>query len=403
MVFDILAVLVLMLTSVKAFRNPSSRRNLFLFERRCSSLFSNSNLELEKKKIVFLGTPSCAAESLEILANESRNKLYEIVAVVTQPPAPSGRKQKIQKSPVHELAEKLSILVLHPEKANNADFLGQLVDLSPDLCITAAYGNFLPSKFLKIPKLGTVNIHPSLLPKYRGAAPVQRCLENGDSKSGVTVLYTVLKMDAGPIIKQVECELDGHEQAPRFLSDMFKVGTQELIKALPSIFEGSVQVIEQDEEGVTHAPKLAAGDARLDFATINALVAHNKVRGYADWPGVWSTFTVGDEGNTVEPLRIKITTTVVLSPNADHATDDIIGDPLFDNAVTLVKHGDKMDVLRVRCGDGSVLGLVEVQPAGKKVMAAKAFVNGLRGANLRWISPPPPPPPPVPATTKHVD
>ena len=136
----------------------------------------------DRKKLVFLGTPECAARSLEILSTASSEVGYDLVAVVTQPPAPSGRNKKLTPSPVHILADKLQIPVLCPEKAKDPVFLESLRILQPDLCITAAYGNFLPTTFLQIPKLGTINIHPSLLPKYRGAAPVQRCLENGDKE-----------------------------------------------------------------------------------------------------------------------------------------------------------------------------------------------------------------------------
>lgn len=127
----------------------------------------------------------------------SEDSGFELVGVITQPPAPAGRKKKLTNSPVHDYASSTSIPVLYPTSAKDDDFLSSLENLNVDLCITAAYGQFLPKRFLAIPKLGTVNIHPSLLPKYRGAAPVQRCLENGDSDTAISILYTVLKMDAG--------------------------------------------------------------------------------------------------------------------------------------------------------------------------------------------------------------
>ena len=174
---------------------------------------------MSTKRVVFLGTPDVAAKSLEMIVERSKAGKgtnssedpdydgFEVVAVVSQPPAPSGRKMKLTPSPVQLMAESLGIPLHAPAKAKDEDFLAMLEGLKPDLCITAAYGNFLPKRFLAIPKFGTLNIHPSLLPLYRGAAPVQRCLENGDTVTGITVAETVLKMDAGPVVRQEEYQL----------------------------------------------------------------------------------------------------------------------------------------------------------------------------------------------------
>jgi methionyl-tRNA formyltransferase len=328
------------------------------------------------------GTPDVAANCLRILQTAAvlQDSNFDIVAVVTQPPAPVGRTKKITASPVQITAEELSIPVLSPEKAKDEDFLSALEALSPDLCITAAYGNYLPKRFLSIPKCGTVNIHPSLLPKYRGAAPAQRCLEAGDATSGVSVLFTVQKMDAGPIIKQHTCVLSGQEKAPDFLVDMFSIGTNLLIEALPPIFSGDIlrDVIQQDESQATAADKLSPLEARTDFSCLSALQVHNKARGLAGWPGLWSTFTATPEGGAEsEPQRIKIITTVLKDWTAVTPTRDI-----------LVIRDGKRDLLQVVCGDGSLLGISEVQPSGKKVMPVRDFVNGLRGSTLRWTVPP---------------
>lgn len=344
-----------------------------------------------RKKIVFLGTPDCAVKSLEILANARTHADFDIVAVVTQPPAPAGRNKKLVPSPVHVAADKLSIPVLCPEKAKDPEFLLQLEKLEPDLCITAAYGNFLPTSFLKLPKRGTVNIHPSLLPLYRGAAPVQRCLENGDPVTGVSVVFTVLKMDAGPIIKQITKNLTGNEKATELLPEMFVVGTEELINLLPAIFADNISTTPQDEGQATAAPKLASADARTDFSCTNARVIHNKLRGYSEWPGIWSTFQFGNE--TAEAKRIKIITTIVIS-DAPTLADATATSPSthLSRQVQPIKHNG-VDCLRVVCGDGSVLGIVELQPESKKVMQCKTFLNGLRGEPLFWCQPPPLPAP----------
>lgn len=159
-----------------------------------------------RKKVVFLGTPDIAASSLELLIEASRQGKgggFDVVRAVSNPPARTGRKKVLQPSPVQALAERESVPVMTPATARDEEFLAELEGLEPDLCITAAYGQFLPRRFLDIPKYGTLNVHPSLLPLYRGASPVQRCLEAGDTKTGVTVAFTVLKMDAGPVVKQM--------------------------------------------------------------------------------------------------------------------------------------------------------------------------------------------------------
>ena len=338
------------------------------------------------KRVVFLGTPDVAARSLQLLHAASLEKKggadhFDIVAVVSQPPAPSGRNKKLTPSAVHALAESLRIPLHTPDSAKDEAFLGMLEALSPDLCITAAYGNFLPKRFLAIPKYGTLNIHPSLLPKYRGAAPVQRCLENGDAESGVSVAVTVLKMDAGPIIRQIRVPLTGKEKAPDFLMSMFETGTEALLSALPSYFAGTIDKTAQDDTQASPAAKLNVSEARVDFSTMSAMTVHNKCRGFAGWPGIWATFRV--EGVSEE--RVKIITTAVL-PAEGKPSETCSGKcELMKQAI--LEDGSKRDLLKVVCADGSVLGILELQPPSKKVMDAKSFVNGLRGAGVSWVAP----------------
>ena len=175
-------------------------------------------------KVVFLGTPEVAAASLQKIYDYARSSsTFELSSVVTQPPRRAGRKKRLQPTPVQLTTESLSpdIKILTPENAKEDDFLSTLESLSPDLMITAAYGCYLPKRFLRIPRLGTVNIHPSLLPRWRGASPVQRSLEAGDEEIGVTVLYTVTAMDAGPIISQVSRPNDGVKGASEEVKKSF--------------------------------------------------------------------------------------------------------------------------------------------------------------------------------------
>lgn len=309
-------------------------------------------------------------------SKDGRGGGFDIVSVVTQPPAPSGRKLKLTPSPVQTLAESEKVPVLCPDKAKDPTFLSALETLAPDLCITAAYGNFLPSKFLAIPRYGTLNIHPSLLPKYRGASPVQRTLQAGDTVTGVSVLFTELKMDAGPLLAQVPYPLRGEEKAPELLQTLFTAGTEALLEALPSVWDGTARLVEQQEEQASQAEKIRAEEAQICFERESALRVHNKVRAFAGWPGTWATFEVAEEGEKEgegKVVRLKIVTTRVGEGEEGVGAGRVVG-----------VLGGKKGGLRVRCGDGSVLDILEVQPPGKKVMDCKSYANGLRGRSLRW-------------------
>lgn len=322
-----------------------------------------------KKRVVFLGTPQVAAKSLQKLHKESASpsSTFTIAGVVTQPPAPVGRKRQMTKSPVHQMAETLSLEpVLTPVSASEPEFLAKMRDLQPDLCITAAYGNFLPSKFLNIPDCGTLNIHPSLLPAFRGAAPVPRALQMGVNETGVTILVTVLKMDAGPIIARCTRKLSGDERTPELLEELFDTGTQALLDLFPNVWDGTLSNQFQDDASSTHAPKIAKEEARLSF-TENAVMVHNQVRAFAGWPGSWADFVlINDAGR--EEIRLKIGRTTVLRP-----------DGVMCLGIHEVSFDEEKNCLAITCGDGSMIGLLEVQPPSKKSMDARSFWNGLRG------------------------
>lgn len=186
----------------------SSTRRSLLWSARTTTSMDTANGE--RKKVVFLGTPEIAASSLGLLLEASRQGKgggFDVVRAVSNPPARTGRKKVLQPSAVQALADSEGVTVMTPATARDEEFLAGLEELQPDLCITAAYGQFLPRRFLDIPKFGTLNVHPSLLPLYRGASPVQRCLEAGDTETGVTVAFTVLKMDAGPVVRQTVTSL----------------------------------------------------------------------------------------------------------------------------------------------------------------------------------------------------
>lgn len=340
-------------------------------------LFSGTSASSEKKRVLFLGSPTFAAESLQTIhaASLAQDSLFDVVGVVTVPV--SGQKKII--NPVETTARKLGLPVHRPETAKDPEFLTQLEGMNLDLCITAAYGNYLPKRFLAIPMRGTVNIHPSLLPKYRGAAPVQRCLENGDAMTGVSIAFTQLKMDSGPVISQVLYPLTGNEKTPQVLTDCFRLGTQALLSALPAILDGTIVATPQEDSQKSEAPKLTAPESILSIATMSATQIHNKCRAFADWPGTNITLQVGDADSPAVPMKLITTTVLAAAPGSAPCTQDVV----------MVKHhylDKEVYVLRVVCGDGSVLGIVELQQPMRKVMGARDFVNGLRGERrMRWL------------------
>mmetsp|Transcript_18150 Transcript_18150/g.39570 ORF Transcript_18150/g.39570 Transcript_18150/m.39570 type:complete len:412 (-) Transcript_18150:143-1378(-) len=348
-----------------------------------SRLFSTSdeNSSGEKKRVVFLGTPEVAATTLRKLHEDSVGK-YDIVCVITQPPKRRRRKGKAEPSPVGAVAEELGLPVLCPDKANDKEFLDSLEqEIKPDLFITAAYGQYLPKRFLATPSLGTVNIHPSLLPRWRGASPVQRSLEAGDNPVGVTVLYTVSQMDAGPIIAQkeetIEDENSEDATAAKVLPWLFEIGTDLLIESMPDILSGAISFEKgqpQDEDQVVQAAMIDSSEAEMKPWEESAATLHNRLRGFSMWPGAFIYLEVG-EGSV--PVKYKILETRLLEENAQGGPTDAIE-----------RGPTKKDGLRLVCFDGSILEINRLQPATKKPVDALSFLNGLQGRTVRYVRTP---------------
>lgn len=329
------------------------------------------------KRVVFLGTPNVAARSLELIlqgAQDGRGGGFEVAAVVSQPPAKTGRKMKLTPSPVHVLAEEKGVKLFTPPNAKDEEFLSALEALEPDLCITAAYGCFLPQRFLDTPKLGTLNIHPSLLPLYRGAAPVQRSLENGDAVTGVSVAFTVLAMDAGPLVRQVERPLNGDEQAGELLNELFETGTDLLLDALPSVWDGScgATMVQQDGERATKAPKIKNEEAEVRLDELGAASVHHRVRGFSISPGVWTEFDLGD---AKPPVRVKLLKTAIVDGGGAPTGGTSSGREIALNGKRL----------ELTCSDSSILGVSELTLPGKKPTNAKSFWNGLNKRTATWV------------------
>ncbi|XP_024978695.1 uncharacterized protein LOC112515944 [Cynara cardunculus var. scolymus] len=333
----------------------------------------------KKKKLVFLGSPSVSASVLETLldASNAADSMFEVAAIVTQPPSGRDRGRKVMPSPVAQHALDRGFpadLIFTPVKASEEAFLTNFSAIEPELCITAAYGNILPTKFLKIPSLGTVNIHPSLLPLYRGAAPVQRALQDGVKETGVSLAFTVRALDAGPIIACEKMEIDDHIKAPELLDLLFARGSKLLLQELPSIFDGSAKMKAQaqDDSKATLAPKITQEESWLLFDQ-EALVLHNKVRAFAGWPGTRARIYVIDEkSDKCSELELKVITSRVYHSNDVQSSKD--------DEVTFRKGS-----LIIPCGGNTALEVLEVQLPGKKVVNAAAFWNGLRGQKLKKL------------------
>jgi len=347
----------------------------------------------EKQRLVFLGTPDVAASALEAILDAAAepDALFEVHAVVSQPGKPRGRGRSKSAdtppppSPVAAAALARGVppeRVLCPAKANEEDFLERLRDLRPDLCVTAAYGNFLPTKFLDVPRLGTLNIHPSLLPEFRGAAPVQRALERGVERTGVTVAYTVLEMDAGPVAARSVRELKGDEKHLDLLAELFETGAKLLIDLLPDVWSGRISMTQNSTPQLefgepTHAPKVDAKEGALAFTdpTQSAKTIVDKTRGFAGWPGCKGTFEVkpADAGEDEwKEVTLKIVTARVGEGEEGNAGKD------FSPMCELSKK-----YFSVPCAGGGWVDVLELQPPGKKAMDAASYLNGIKGSVLR--------------------
>jgi methionyl-tRNA formyltransferase len=298
-------------------------------------------------RIVFGGTPDVAIPSLDALA-ESR---HELIAVVTRPDAPSGRGKKLSASPVAQRAAELGIEVLKPQRPRDEEFVARLTELAPTCCPVVAYGALLPQRVLDIPRHGWVNLHFSLLPAWRGAAPVQHAILAGDKKTGATTFRIVLELDAGPIFATVTEPIRPDDTAGDLLHRLSLSGARLLVDTLDGIEDGTLIPTPQPETDgqLSYASKITVDDARIDW-TKPAEVVDRLIRGCFPAPGAWTTFD-GDRFK-IDSARISDT---VLPPGA----------------LEITKRS-------VRVGTGtSALELGEVQAQGKKPMAAADWARGV--------------------------
>src|SRR3954447_15140042 len=245
-------------------------------------------------RILFLGTPTFAAWPLRRLVDAG----HEIVGVVTQPDRPAGRSRALQAPPVKQVAVELGIPFLQPPTLRDESVVDLLRALRPDVGVVAAYGEILRRVVLEIPPLGYLNIHPSLLPLYRGPAPVAAAIRNGDSAAGVSVILLERAMDAGPILVQATVPLDGSEHTGPLTDRLFELGADLLVKALPLYATGELQPTTQDHDRATFTKMLTRDDGRLDWS-LPAVELERAVRAFDPWPGTWTTL----DGQPLKILR----------------------------------------------------------------------------------------------------
>jgi methionyl-tRNA formyltransferase len=303
-------------------------------------------------KLVFCGTPLFAVPSLERLAAAR----FEIQLVVTQPDRPQGRGMALTAPPVKQSALKLGFPVIQPEKIKkNEEFQAQLNALQPDAIIVVGYGRIIPSWMLDLPPYGNINVHASLLPKYRGAAPVQWAIARGETVSGVTTMLLNEGLDTGDILMQKEMAIRPEDTAVTYASRLAEMGADMIVETLRGLEDKSLTPVPQDHAKATLAPILKKEDGLVDF-TPTATEIHNRLRGFQPWPGAYTQF----RGKSLKMISATPEDTVSnLEPGE-------------------LRVGDEK--LFVGCGRHTVLQLLQVQPEGKKVMAAREFINGYHPA-----------------------
>lgn len=296
-----------------------------------------------------MGTPQIAAATLDRLVQGHDR----VVGVVTQPPRPAGRGQKTLPSPVAQLAETHGIPVIAPEKIRDSGVLGTLKGWSPEIIVVVAFGRILPASILDLAPRGCVNVHYSLLPKYRGAAPAAWTIINGETESGVTTMKLVEKMDAGPIYLQARLPLAGDETTGSLQAKLTPIGAELLLKTLEGLKDGSIAPQPQDDAAATLAPMIKKQDGLIDW-TQPAQVIERRVRGFSPWP---SAFTY------VHGKLLKIHRAALVSSTTDRSPGEVL----------------RADVngFWIATG-GGILSLDEVQLENKKRLPGGEFVNGAR-------------------------
>jgi methionyl-tRNA formyltransferase len=305
-------------------------------------------------KIVYFGTPAFAAECLEYLLDHN----VEIVAVVTQPERPKGRSLQMTPSEVKTLvlSKAPHIPIFQPEKASTASFLEEIAHLKPDLFVVVVYGQILSQKLLDIPRFGSINVHPSLLPKFRGAAPIQRCLISGETETGVSIQKLVRQMDAGDVLDVSKISISADITYGELQEQLLEIAKPLLLKVIRKFEHGVPDGVPQNHELVTYASKIELDEGEIDWNRSSQEI-HNLIRAFSPRPGAWVWINSSNERKRLKILRSQ------LVEGQGHPGTLLSEQPI------------------VACGKGAIR-LLEVQPEGKKIMKASDWLRGCAQTNI---------------------
>jgi methionyl-tRNA formyltransferase len=303
-------------------------------------------------RVLFWGTPDFALPALRALLGEG----HDVAAVVTQPDRPAGRGRGVRPSPVKLVALEEQLPVLQPERARDADFIAAIRALEPEISVVVAYGQILRREVLDIPALGSINVHASLLPELRGAAPINWAIRLGHEQTGITIMRMVEKMDAGPILRQVVEPIPAGETASDLWTRLSELGAAALVETLMLLELGSLEEQEQDESRATYAPRLTRESTRVDWQ-LSAIEVDRHIRAMDAMPGAWTLYR-GSELKLFRPEP---------EPGRTH---DAAPGTVLDAYPADVAAG-----MRVACGGGTVL-IREVKPQGRRRMTTAEWVRG---------------------------
>ena len=309
-------------------------------------------------RLVFLGTPEFAVPSLAALATE-----HDVAAVFTQPDRPKGRGNQLAESPVKAAARDLGIAVHQPERVRRPESVELLRELAADLMVVVGYGQIIPQNIIDLPRHGILNVHASLLPKYRGAAPIQWAIANGESETGVTIMKIDEGLDTGDMLLKERVTIGVEETAPELSARLALLGAGLLCEAIREIAAGTIRREKQNSGEATLAPILKKEDGLVDWLRPASRI-DSRMRGFSPWPGAYTSF----RGQQLSITRAK--------PATEEAS-------LLPGRLRVAKRR-----LFTGCGEHTTLELLEVQPAGKKRMTAEAFLNGYKIAETESLGEP---------------
>ena len=305
---------------------------------------------MEKLRIVYMGTPEFSVEPLKRL-----NEIYDVVMVVTQPDKKIGRKQEIMFSPVKKYAIENNIEVFQPVKIRE-DYK-EVLDKNPDVIITCAYGQIIPKEILDYPRYRCINIHASLLPKYRGGAPIHHSIINGDEYTGISIMYMDEKMDSGDVLYQKAIRIEDNDNVGTMFEKLSALGADMIIDSLPKIISGEIKPIKQNESEVTYAFNISKEDEKIDFNNSSKDI-FNKIRGLNPFPVGYSL---------LDGKRVKIFSSKIGNSNKEGQ---------FGEIINVYKDG-----IGIKTKDGEII-LLEIQIEGKKRTSVKDYLNGLNKDDL---------------------